>query len=67
MVMNFNELNINYLNNTLTLLDSNVNNILDNMLLYREQYIVTELLKIYNLTTNITLNKQVFFPNKNGI
>ena len=59
MVINFNELNINYLNNTLTLLDSNVNNILDNMLLYREQYIVTELLKIYNLTTNITLNNNI--------
>ena len=56
MVIDFKHLNLDYVNNVLELLDSNIQNILDNMLLLLSQNNIDSLLNFYNLTNNITIN-----------
>ena len=55
MVIDFNYINIDYLDNIITLLESNVENILTNMLIYLGENNITMILKLYNLTSNIVL------------
>ena len=55
LIIDFNYINIDYLDNIVTLLESNVQNILDNMVEYFEENNITQLLTRYNLTSNISL------------
>lgn len=54
MVINFDYLNIDYLNSILTLLERNIETVLGDMTIYRENNIGTSL-NLYNLSTNIVL------------
>ena len=55
IVIDFNYINIDYLDNIVTLLQSNVENILDTMVELFEENNITQLLTIYNLTSAISL------------
>jgi hypothetical protein len=55
MVIDFNYINIDYLDNIITLLEKNVENITTNMLIYLGENNIIEMLKLYNLTSNIAL------------
>ena len=55
MVIDFNYINIDYLDNIITLLESNVENIITNMFIYFGENNITTILKLYNLTSNIVL------------
>ena len=55
MVIDFDYINIDYLDNIITLLESNVENIITNMLIYLGENNITTTLKLYNLTSNIVL------------
>ncbi len=54
MIINFDYLNIDYLNSILTLLERNIETVLGDMTIYRENNIGTSL-NLYNLSTNIVL------------
>jgi hypothetical protein len=56
MVIEFNYINIDYLDNIITLLENNVENILTNMSIYLGENNITTTLKLYNLTSNIALD-----------
>ena len=55
MVIDFNYINIDYLDNIITLLESNVENIITNMTIYLGENNIITTLKLYNLTSNIAL------------
>jgi hypothetical protein len=55
MVIDFNYINVDYLDSIITLLETNVENILTNMLLYLGENNITQSLKLYNLASNIVL------------
>jgi hypothetical protein len=55
MVIDFNYIKIDYLDNIITLLEKNVENILTNMSIYIGESNIITTLKLYNLSTNITL------------
>jgi hypothetical protein len=55
IVIDFNYINIDYLDNIIILLEKNVENIITNMLIYLGENNITESLKLYNLTSNIAL------------
>jgi hypothetical protein len=55
MVIDFNYIKIDYLDNIITLLENNVENILTNMSIYIGESNIITTLKLYNLSTNITL------------
>ena len=63
MVIDFNYINIDYLDNIITLLEKNVENILTNMMIYLEENNITETLKLYNLTSNIALANGIVLSN----
>jgi len=56
LVIDFNYINIDYLDNLITLLESNVENILDNMMIYLGENNIIEMLDFYNLTSNVVLD-----------
>ena len=55
MVIDFNYINIDHLDNIITLLEKNVENIITNMLIYLGENNITTMLKLYNLTSNIAM------------
>ena len=59
MIIDFNYININYLDNIIVLLENNVETILNDLVIYNGANNITNLLTLNKLTTNIVLNANI--------